>query len=153
MKARYIILVIALFSAATCFGQNKLFDKFSEMDNVTSVYISKAMFQMLPNIDAGGLNLGDMKEKIESLKILTTEDKSTAEKMRKDFSSLEKRDREELMRVRDGDTRATFFAIKDGDTITELFMLADSDDNFVIIQLLGRFTLQDIQNITNVVSK
>jgi hypothetical protein len=153
MKARYIILVIALFSAATCFGQNKLFDKFSEMDNVTSVYISKAMFQMLPNIDAGGLNLGDMKGKIESLQILTTEDKSTAEKMRKDFSSLEKRDREELMRVRDGDTRATFFAIKDGDIITELFMLADSEDDFVVIQLLGRFTLQDIQNITNVVSK
>jgi len=153
MKARHVILVIVLFSAATCFGQNRLFDKFSEMDNVTSVYISKAMFQMLPNINTQGLNLGDMKGKIESLQILSTEDKSTAEKMRKDFSSLEKRDKEELMRVRDGDTRATFFAVKDGDIITELFMLADNKDDFTIIQLLGKFTLQDIQDITEAVSK
>ena len=50
MKTKNILLILFLCCTSICFAQNKLFDKYSEIDNVTSVYISKAMFQMMPKI-------------------------------------------------------------------------------------------------------
>lgn len=153
MKTKHIFLLLFLCCTSLCFAQNKLFDKYSEMDNVTSVYISKAMFNMMPSFETNGLNLMNMKGKIESLQVLSTEDKSKQESMRNDFKSLIGKQHEELMRVKEGKTRATFYIKQKGDLISELVMLADTDKNFTVIQLLGNFTLQDIQNITREINK
>lgn len=80
MKTKNILLILFLCCTSICFAQNKLFDKYSEMDNVTSVYISKAMFQMMPKIETNGLNLMNLKGKIEGLQVLTTENNSIKEK-------------------------------------------------------------------------
>ena len=50
MKTKNILLILFLCCTSICFAQSKLFDKYSEMDTVTSVYISKAMFQMIPDM-------------------------------------------------------------------------------------------------------
>lgn len=148
MKTKYIALILFLFCSSLSFAQNKLFDKYAEMDNVTSVYISKAMFQMIPDMEAGGLNLMNLKGKIEGLQIITTEREDLKEKMRKDFGALINSQHEELMRVKDGKTRATFYIKKKGDLVNELIMLADTEKEYSVIQLLGNFTLQDIQDIS-----
>lgn len=154
MRTRYLYIVLLLCSASFCFAQNKLFDKYADMDNVTSVYISKKMFQMMPLTETVGLNLANLKGKIESLQILTTENKMIQEQMRKEFTQLIGSQHEELMRVKDGKTKANFYVKQKGDTINELVMLADTDkDGFTVIQLLGNFTLKDIQQITEEVSK
>ena len=153
MKTKNILLILFLCCTSICFAQNKLFDKYSEMDNVTSAYISKAMFQMMPKIETNGLNLMNLKGKIESLQVLTTENNSIKEKMRDDFKKLISKDHQELMRVKDGKTRATFYVKQKGDLISEMIMLADTDNSFNVIQLLGNFTLQDIQEITKEMNK
>jgi hypothetical protein len=73
--------------------------------------------------------------------------------MRKDFSHLVGRHHQELMRVRDGKTRATFYADMQGDQVKDLLMLADTDSSFTVIQLLGNFTLKDVQDIANEMNK
>lgn len=151
MKTKYFITVLMCFAfVSLSFAQNsnQLFDKYSDTDGVTSVYISKAMFKMMPAMENIGLNLMNMKGKVESLYILTTEKKELIPTMRKEFSQLVKKDHEELMRVRDGDTKATFYADMKGDLVKDLLMLSDTDTEFIVIQLLGNFTLQDIQEIT-----
>lgn len=129
-------------------NSNQLFEKYADTDGVTSVYISKAMFRMMPSMENVGLNLMNMKGKIESLCILTTEKKELIPTMRKEFSQLVKKDHEELMRVRDEDTRTTFYADIKGEQVRNLLMLSEDEDEFTVIQLLGNFTLQDIQEIT-----
>ena len=153
MKTKNILLLLFLCCTSICFAQNKLFDKYSEMDNVTSVSISKAMFQMMPNFEKNGLNLMNLKGKIEGLQILTTENNSIKETMRNDFKNLIGKDHEELMKVKDGKTRATFYVKQKGDLISELIMLADTDKSFNVIRLSGNFTLQDIQEITKEMNK
>lgn len=153
MKTKNILLLLFLCCTSICFAQNKLFDKYSEMDNVTSVSISKAMFQMIPNFETNGLNLMNLKGKIEGLQILTTENNSIKETMRNDFKNLIGKDHEELMKVKDGKTRATFYVKQKGDLISELIMLADTDKSFNVIRLSGNFTLQDIQEITKEMNK
>lgn len=153
MKTKNILLILFLCCTSICFAQNKLFDKYSEMDNVTSVYISKAMFQMMPKIETNGLNLMNLKGKIDGLQILSTQDMSKKENMRNDFKGLIGKNHEELMRVKDGHTRTTFYVKQKGDRINELIMLADTDSSFNVIQLLGNFTLQEIQDITKEMNK
>lgn len=152
MKAKYLIItLLCLACSSFSFAQNdssQLFDKYSDTDGVTSVYISKAMFRMMPTVENIGLNLVNMKGKVESLYILTTMKKELVPQMRKEFSQLIKKDHEELMRVRDGKTKATFYANMKGDIVRDLLMLSDTDIEFTVIQLLGNFTLQDIQEIT-----
>lgn len=153
MKTKNILILLFLFCANVSFAQNKLFDKYVDMDNVTSVYISKAMFQMMPTMEAGGLNLMNLKGKIESLQILSTQNSTVKEQMKKEFSDLINDKYEELMRVKDQGTKATFYIKKKGYQISELIMLADTGSEFSVIQLLGNFSLKDIQSIATEVNK
>ena len=138
MRLKYLYTILLLCCVNICFAQNKLFDKYADMDDVTSVYISKKMFQMMPVMETAGLNLANLKGKIESLQILTTQ----------------KADLRERMRGKDGKTKANFYVKQQGELIQELIMIADMDDGgFSVMQLLGRFTLQDVQEITSEINK
>ena len=55
MKLKNIFLILFLCCTSLCFAQDKLFEKYADMDNVTSVFISKKMFDMIPNVESGGL--------------------------------------------------------------------------------------------------
>jgi len=149
MKAKYFLMVLCLFCTSVGFAQNKLFDKYADMDNVTSVYISKAMFQMMPTLDNVGVNLMNLKGKIESLQLVTTENKDKRAQMKKDFSQMANSQHQELMRVKDDNSRVVFYSDMQGDQIKELIMLVDSDDSYTAILLTGNFTLKDIQDITD----
>jgi hypothetical protein len=153
MKAKYGIIVICLLCPLLGFAQSQLFDKYAEMDNVTSVYISKAMFNMIPAIGDVGLSLTNMKGKVESLQLVSTQSTDHASRMRKEFSQLVTKRHEELMRVRDGKQRITFYANQQGDIIKDLLMLADADSSFTAIQIIGNFTLQDVQEIAKNMDK
>lgn len=149
MKRSYLFLCLLLLCSSFCSAQsNRLFEKYGNMENVDQVYISKSMFQLMPAMETAGLNLMNMKGKIESLQILSTEEKAMKAEMRKDFASLIGKEHEELMRVKNGKTHATFYIRKSSDRIRELIMLADTETDFSVIQLLGSFTLEDIQSIT-----
>ena len=119
------------------------------MDDVTTVYISKKMFQMMPTMEYIGLQLANMQGKIDGLQILSTERKDLQAQMRKEFDGMIGKEYEELMRVKDKETKANFYIRQQGELIKELIMIADSEANFSVIQLKGNFTLQDIQEITN----
>jgi hypothetical protein len=153
MKIKPILMALCLFCTTLAFAQDKLFDKYAEMDSVTSVYISKAMFLMMPVIENVGLNLMNMKGKIESLQLISTERADQIPQMRKEFTQLINKQHQELMRVRDGKTRATFYADMNGEQVKNLLMLADTDSSFTVIRLSGNFTLQDVQEITKDINK
>ena len=153
MKYKNIFLILFLCCTSLCFAQDRLFEKYADMDNVTSVFISKKMFEMMPNIESGGLDLMNLKGKINNLQILTSEKREIRDQMRKEFSGLIGKSHEELMRVKDNNTKATFYIEQKGDQINEMIMLADTETEYVIIRLTGKFTLQDIQNVANSFSK
>lgn len=147
MKTKYILLILCLICSKIGLAQSKLFDKYADMDNVTSVYISKAMFQMMPDVADMGMDIANLAGKMDGLQLVTTEKKDMILQMRKEFTQLINKDQQELMRIKDGNTRITFYANMKDDLITELLMLADADSSFTVIQLLGRFTLKDIQEM------
>jgi len=148
MKTKHFLIILCLFFTGSGFAQNKLFDKYADMDGVTSVYISKAMFQMMPSIEKVGVNLMNMKGKIESLQLVTTDKPDKIALMKKDFSQMVTQ-HQELMRVKDDKTRVKFYADMKGDQIKELIMLVEDEDSYTAILLTGNFTLKDIQDIAD----
>lgn len=154
MKTRNSLLVLFLLCSTLCFAQDKLFEKYADKDNVTSVYISKSMFQMMPdNMRAGGLDLGNLKGKIHNLQILTSENKEVKEQMKADFDAVVGKDHELLMKVKSDDTRASFFVKQKGEKISELIMLTDDEEDYVVMRLTGDFTIQDIRQIAEEMEK
>ncbi|MDR0796018.1 MAG: DUF4252 domain-containing protein [Tannerella sp.] len=147
MKTRHLLFCLCLFCTNIGFAQNKVFEKYADMENVTSVYISKAMFQMMPIIEQVGVNLVNMKGKIESLQLVSTEKKEMIAQMKKEFSQLVTTQHEELMRVKDDSTRVNFYSNMKGNQIKDLLMLVESNTNYTAIMIVGNFTLNDIQEI------
>jgi hypothetical protein len=153
MKTKCTIIFLCLLSTGFCFAQNELFDKYAGRDKVTSVYISKAMFNMMPVVGDVGLSLVNLKGKVESLQLVSTEQPELIQQMQKEFSQLVGNRHQELIRVRDGKTKAAFYANMNGEQVKDLLMLASTDSSFTVIQLLGNFTLKDIQEITTEMNK
>ena len=152
MKTKHFIIAsICLLCTSMGFAQNKLFDKYADMDGVTSVYISKAMFQMISGINmkntVKGVDLENMKGKIESLQLVTTDKKEKIAQMKSEFTQLVTSQHEELMRVREDNTNIRVYTLMKGNLVKELVMLIDDKDDYTAILINGNFTLEDIQSI------
>ena len=112
MKKLVLIIAIAVLPIMS-YGQS-IFDKFEDMDGVTSVVVNQKMFNMLANIE---VNLDDKEDqeyfdlikKITSLKVLTTGDASISADMKSKVNSyINSSQLEELMRIKDGDQTPSF---------------------------------------------
>ena len=156
MKIRYIVTVIVVLFLGLyqVNAQNKLIEKYEDMDDVTSVYISPKMFALFANSDNSPNFMGDSKEvnleklkgKIKSLAILTTDKSDIVKQMRGDVSSmLDKGEYQEIMRVKDGGDRVYFYIKQNGETINEILMTVQ-DSSYTLITVTGSFTMSDLEN-------
>lgn len=154
MKTKSLLLIICLLCGSIVYAQNstmnKLFEKYENEDDITVISISKAMFKMMPdNMNTNDVNIESIMHKIEFMRILTSDKANLKETMNSEFKSLIDNDKnyEELMRIKNGKAIITFNARKNGDIISELVMLVNEENNFVVIQIAGNFTLDDVQEI------
>lgn len=150
MKLKHVLFTILMCFASMTFAQNKLVEKFGDMNGVTSVYIPKSMLQMMPNMKTEGIDIGGIAGKLESILILTSEKASISNMMKSEVTHFAyDRKYEELMRVKDEGSKVTFYIKKKNNgKISELVMLVDEHPEFVFMQIMGDMTLQDIQKIT-----
>ena len=168
-----IVLAIAIMIAPmVSFGQG-LFDKYEDMDGVTSVVINQKMFNMLASIN---VNMDDpedqafvnMAKKITGLKVFTTGSEKTAADMNATVKSyLGTSKLEELMRMKDGNQTVNFYVKegKDENHVKELLMVINGlkemtkgeditingkkrDFETVVLSLTGDIDLRQISKMT-----
>lgn len=163
MKKYILIAVMAMLPLAG-FSQS-LFDKFEDMDEVSSVVVNKSMFNLLAKIDVEvddpeARDFMDIASSLKSLKVFTTDNKSIGADMTAAVNSyLGSSKMEELMRVKDKDANVKFYIKqgRDADHVSELLMFitgmkdvkADGH-NFetVILSLTGDIDLNKISSLT-----
>ena len=112
-----ILSILFLASVSFAFAQKNPFEKFSDMDGVTSVYISKTMLSLMPKnskMDYGGVNVGGFLNKLTAILILTSEDQKIAPQMLSLANDRIKKghDYELLMRVKSDDNDNVNFFMK-----------------------------------------
>ena len=147
-----IIAIMATLCSVCSYGQQSFFDKYAEMDGVTSVYISKSMLSLFPkgNTNVNGINIGDIADRLDNIQILSADEQPIVDKLRKETSHINTRNGyEELMRVREDGEKTTIY-FKDGKKDKKEFvLLQDAKNEFTIISIVGDLTLQEIQGIVN----
>ena len=148
----FIITLLMTLCSICSYGQQSFFDKYAEMEGVTSVYITKSMLSLFPKGQASvnGVNIGNIASRLDNIQILSADEQPIIDKLRKETSVINTRNGyEELMRVReDGDKTTIYF--KDGKKDKKEFvLLVDEKDEFTIISIVGDLTLQEIQGSIN----
>jgi len=152
-----IIILSFIFTSNLFFGQS-VFDKFDEQDEITSVIVSKKMFEMMSNVktkDKEAQQFLDLVKNLDNLKVFTTSDtkhkadmKATVEK----YVTTKKL--EVLMRVSDSGANVKIYINQGKNTtqVKELLMYIDGNKygyDTAIISLTGNFDLNDISALVD----
>ncbi|GHT63570.1 hypothetical protein AGMMS50239_19760 [Bacteroidia bacterium] len=157
MKRNYLIIVLGLLWVQTGFAQDKLSDLFSKLDgkeNVTQVTITKSMLNMMPDMgssaEMNGVDVKKIVAKLEQIDIFTSNDAAMKKLMVKEATEYFAGNKayEVLMRVKDDKDKVVFYGKKDNNLFTSLVMFVNNENDCTLIRLLGKFTPQDIQDVT-----
>ena len=149
MKRTSIIAFLMIFCSVLSYGQQSYFDKYADMDGVTSVYITKSMLSLFPqgNTNINGVNIGNIANRLDNIQILSADEKDIIDQLRKETSNINtKNGYEELLRVRENGTKTTIY-FNEKKKKKEFVLLVDNKDEFTIISIVGDLTLKEIQGI------
>lgn len=152
MKRISIIALLMTLCSVFSYGQQSFFDKYAEMDGVTSVYITKSMLSLFPKgqTNVNGINIGDISSRLDNIQILSSDEPDIIAKLRKETSDINtKNGYEELMRIRDDGEKTTIYFRDKKNKKTEFILITDEKDELTIISIVGELTLQEIQGIIN----
>lgn len=150
---RLILSVLIAITAFAAHAQHDYFDKYADMEGVTSVYVSKTMFkfiQRLP-IESDDVDMSGIIKKLDGLYILTTEEPEIMEALRKETAFINKKGGyEELMRVKEDGEKVTIYMKEQKNARTEYVLIMDStDEEFVVMIFSGTLQPEDVQGIIN----
>ena len=150
--------ILSLVSTSLVFTQS-LFEKYEDMDNVSSVVVNQKMFGMLAEMKVKTNNSEtdaflDQIKMLNSLTVFTTTDTSVSDAISADVKTYVKASKlEELMRVKDGDQNIKFYVQSGRDEfhVSELLMLVRgrlSSDETVLLSLNGDIDLRTLAVLT-----
>ena len=115
MKKLAVMMVIAILGFVSTTKAQSAFDKFEDMDNVTSVVINQKAIELFARIDSDdpeAKQIMEMVKTIKSIRVFTTDKKNIALDLRNTVNGyLKKGNLEELMRVKDKDVNVKYVVI------------------------------------------
>ena len=136
-----------------------LYQKYSDDERVTAVYISPAMFKLigkLPEvkIEDNGVDFGPMIEPMTGFYLLQTEDKDLADKIFKDVSKVVNGHKfETLMEVKDKGDRVNVFSLGDKNFLKSLLFTAFQGNETTFISIDGLIKRDDVENAIGAAAK
>ena len=138
MKTNRLFLAgVLLLLPLLCQAQG-LFAKYSDMNNVSSVYISKAMIEMNPELYTKDVNVGKLAKQLELVQILSTMDNGIKREMRRDIESVVRAQKYELLMKQKGIvSRMAFYVKRKGETVQDLIMVVDGAATLKYVRLVG----------------
>lgn len=160
MKRAILTIIISLV-AFTAFGQDykTIYQKYSDDERVTAVYISPAMFKMigkLPEvrIEDNGLDLAPMIKSMTGFYMLQTEDSSLAEKISKDVTRIVGGAKfETLMEIKDKGQKVNILSLGDDQFLKSLLLTVFDSGESMFIGIDGLMNRADVENAVATVSK
>jgi hypothetical protein len=152
MKTKNLITVLLLFCSWSSFAQNEWFTKLSDHQDITQITITKALIKMMPEMTSSvnGVDIEGITGKLDQIDMFMSKNNSAKELMQKEITNFLTSDKsyEVLMKIKDKEDKITFYGKKEGSFINSLIMFTDDGDECVIVRLLGKFTPEDIQKVT-----
>ncbi len=160
MKKFAIVILVALVPYLSVAQSN--FDKYEDMNDVSSVVVTSKMFKLLSKMDLES-NDPEVKEyinlveNIKNIKVFATENNEIGQKMKADVQKyLKSTSLDELMRVKSDGKNVKFYSKpgKNDNFVTELFMFMegmenDGGPNTVVLTITGDIDLRQVSKIAD----
>ena len=163
---KFLIIAVLSFLPVGLTAQS-IFDRFEDLDEVSSVVVNKNMFNLLVKMDVDtddpeAKEFMDIAKSLSGLKVFITEDEKVSADMKATVDKyLKSAELEELMRVKDKDANVKFYVKsgKDEDHVSELLMFVTGIKNMdveiddrkietVLLTLTGDIDLTKIGSLT-----
>lgn len=164
-----VILLIALIAAPVLSYGQSIFDKLEDMDDVSSVIVSKEAFKILSKFDSKTLQDNEameafkMVQDLDEFKAFSTNNSEVAKKMESMVKSEVKSQKlVELMRLKDGDSRVLIYvkSSKNSDFVSEVLMFVkgidqktDGMSEAMVVSLTGNIDINKMSQIADSFAK
>ena len=151
----FFLITAALFIVSVSHAQtnpiDEMFDKYSEKDGFTTVYISSKMFSLFAGKDPKSGDADNIMNKLKSIRILTVEDSTLNINInfyRELSKKLDLSVYEELMAVKEGSDITKFLIRQSGNIITELLVITGGPGDNTLISIKGDLDMKTISDLS-----
>jgi len=130
---------------------DEMFDKYSERDGFTTVYISSKLLGLFAGKNAEDNESSDIIRRLKSIRILTVEDSLLNNNVNFYKELTKKLDLsvyEELMVVKEGSDMTKFLIQQKGDIITELLVVTGGPGDNTLISIKGDLDMRMISDLS-----
>ncbi len=152
-KLGFFIVIMLMFTALRAQTNiiDEMFDKYSEKEGFTTVYISSKLLSLFTPKDARAGEGSDIVHRLKSIRILTVGDSLLNKSVNfyKELSNkLNMSDYEELMVVKEGNDVTKFLIKQKGDIISELLVITGGPGDNSLISIRGDLDLKMISDLS-----
>lgn len=152
---KIILIFAALLLAFSAFAQDgrSIYNRYSDEEGVTAVYISPAMFRLLgviPDIDIDGkdVNLSQVIRSLTSFYVINTDNPRIIDNLRGDTERYIKRgDYELLMEAKDNGEAVRMYTVGDDEVVKNFVMLAAEPGECTFISFEGLISRADFEQL------
>jgi len=130
---------------------DEMFNKYSEKEGFTTVYISSKLFNLFAEKEKESDDEHNIMRKLKSIRILTVEDSKLNVNLNF-YNELSKKlnfsDYEEMMVVKEGGDVTKFLIRQDGDLISELLVIVGGPVENTLISIKGDLDMKSISELS-----
>ena len=150
---RIILILAALLLSISTFAQNgkSIYQKYSDAEGVTAVYISPAMFRLIgtiPDLEVGDekVNIAPLIQALSGFYVLSSENPDINNKLRADAERFINGGKYELlMEVKESGETVRMYTMGNDKTINGFAMLATEAAEVTFISLDGEMPRKDFE--------
>lgn len=149
---KILFAIVLMLTTITASAQVKAFEKYSDTEGVTYVYISKALLRMAGAFNmpsAPGTNMKNIIPKVDAIQIITSMEDDMASRLKREAENIVKSQNYELLMQVDDDGDKVRIYHHEGKKQSAIIMLTTSNDETVVIAFTGTFTLKDVESMVN----
>lgn len=152
---RIAILAALLLTTIASFAQNgkSIYQKYSEAEGVSAVYISPAMFRLIgkiPELSVEGedINLAPVIQSLSGLYLIDSENPKINAELKAEAERFVSSGRYELlMEAKDAGKIVRMYTVGDDKTVNGFVMIADEANETTFIYLDGKMNRDDLENL------
>ena len=152
---RIALIAALLLLTISSFAQNgrRIYQKYSDTEGVSAVYISPAMFRLMgkmPELQMEGedINLAPLVLSLSGLYLISCEDSAVGKEIIKDAEKLVAAGKYELLlEAKDSGEAVRIYTVGDDKTVTGFVMIAADSSETTFICLDGTMEREELENL------
>ena len=153
MNTRHLKSALAAVMMLFCLqasAQLEFMEKYEDNKNATYVYVGKAMLKLVGAnkfSDVGGRDFSALADKLNSVQVVSSEDKQTIAKLQADIAETVKKDKAEvLVKATEEGEKVTIYYLE-GKAENYVLIAASEEEETNIVAVSGTFTFDDIEKM------